>query len=106
MAIHLPIGPLNPRSGLEPVPRCEPSLNLPISLRHQGRYYMYGYLRITILKLHFIKNLCITMHKLYLMKSRVITTACNSFQHLSDIVSIKMRILSDICILENKNIII
>ena len=25
MALHLPIGPLKPRSGLEPVPRCEPS---------------------------------------------------------------------------------
>ena len=24
VAIHLPIGPLKTRSGLEPVPRCEP----------------------------------------------------------------------------------
>ena len=28
MAIHLPIGSLKTRSGLEPVPRCEPSTYL------------------------------------------------------------------------------
>ena len=31
VALHLPIGPLKTRSGLEPVPRCEPSTYLPIS---------------------------------------------------------------------------
>ena len=31
MALHLPIGSLNIRSGLEPVPRCEPSTYQPIS---------------------------------------------------------------------------
>ena len=31
MALHLPIGPLKNRSGLDPVPRCEPSTYQPIS---------------------------------------------------------------------------
>ena len=31
MALHLPIGLLKTRSGLEPVPRCEPSTYQPIS---------------------------------------------------------------------------
>ena len=31
MALHLPIGPLKPISGLEPVPRCELSTYQPIS---------------------------------------------------------------------------
>ena len=34
MALHLPIGPLKTRSGLEPVPRCEPSTYQPISRWH------------------------------------------------------------------------
>ena len=33
MALHLPIGPLKSRYGLEPVPRCEPSTYQPISQR-------------------------------------------------------------------------
>ena len=36
VALHLPIGPLKTRSGLEPVPRYEPSTYQPIS--HRGRY--------------------------------------------------------------------
>ena len=31
VAIHLPIGSLKTRSGLEPVPKCEPSTYQPIS---------------------------------------------------------------------------
>ena len=34
MALHLPIGPLKTRSGLEPVPRCTPSTCQPISRCH------------------------------------------------------------------------
>ena len=34
MALHLPIGPLKTRSGLKPVPRCEPSTYQPISRWH------------------------------------------------------------------------
>ena len=31
VALHLSIGPLKTRSGLEPVPRCEPSTYQPIA---------------------------------------------------------------------------
>ena len=31
MALHLPIGHLKTRSGLEPVPRCEPSTISPLA---------------------------------------------------------------------------
>ena len=31
VTLHLPIGPLKPRSRLKPVPRCEPSTYQPIS---------------------------------------------------------------------------
>ena len=31
MALHLPIGPLKTRSGLEPVPRCEPGNYQPMT---------------------------------------------------------------------------
>ena len=62
VALHLPIGPLKPRSGLESVPRYEPSTNQPISQRLSHCAIMFAPVFIfyrcpVVVTLHFITTL-------------------------------------------------